>query len=135
MQRETGVPPRTSAPLTYAPAVDADRERELRRLERDRRRREQGKPSYFEGRETTDGWPVLTDASEAPTMVIRPSRLREEAARRDALEQDQFTTADTLVVPPAGQAADGPPARGRGLAATTAIFGAATALSRVLGLA
>jgi putative peptidoglycan lipid II flippase len=108
--------------------VDADRERELRRLERDRRRREQGKRTYFE---STDAWPVLADASEAPTMVIRPARLREEAARREALEQDQFSTAETLVIPPAAQ--QEPP--GRGLAMATAIFGAATALSRVLGLA
>jgi putative peptidoglycan lipid II flippase len=114
--------------------VDADRERELRRLERDRRRREQGKATFFEGKERVEGWPVLTDASEAPTMVIRPSRLREEAARRDALEQDQFTTAETLVIPPARQQAE-PQAAGRGLAVSTAIFGAATALSRVLGLA
>jgi putative peptidoglycan lipid II flippase len=104
--------------------VDADRERELRRLERDRRRREQGKPSYFEG------WPVLTDAAEAPTMVIR----------REALEAEQFSTQETLVIPPAGP----PPAEedeqareqahGRRLAVSTAIFGLATALSRVLGL-
>ena len=108
--------------------MDADRERELRRLERDRRRRQQGKPVYFE---STEGWPVLGDASEAPTMVIRPARLREEAARREALEQDQLTTAETLVIPPAGQQ----PPQGHGLAMATAIFGAATALSRVLGLA
>jgi putative peptidoglycan lipid II flippase len=88
---------------------DADRERELRRLERDRRRREQGKSGYFEG------WPVPADASEAPTMVIRPARLREEAA-------------ETIVMEPVEE----PPRAG--LAVSTAIFGLATALSRVLGL-
>jgi putative peptidoglycan lipid II flippase len=103
---------------------DADRERELRRLERDERRRSRGKSTYF------DGWAVLQDPSEMPTMVVRPSELREEAARRDALEEDQFTTAETTIIPPA-QAAE--PER-RGLAVTTAIFGLATALSRVLGL-
>jgi putative peptidoglycan lipid II flippase len=85
---------------------DADRERELRRLERDRRRREQGKPGYF------GDWPVLTDAAEAPTMIIRPSQLRED---------------------PPKPVADPPQERPR-LAVSTAIFGLATALSRVLGL-
>jgi putative peptidoglycan lipid II flippase len=85
---------------------DADRERELRRLERERRRREQGKPGYF------GDWPLLTDAAEAPTMIIRPSRLREEAPEPEVR----------------------PPEEGAGLAVSTAIFGLATALSRVLGL-
>jgi putative peptidoglycan lipid II flippase len=114
--------------------VDADRERELRRLERDQRRKQQGKRTYFDSSET-DGWPLLNDFSEQPTMVIRPSRLREEAARRESLE-DQFTTADTIVMPPADEQL---PVRdegmeGRRLAVTTVIFGLATALSRVLGL-
>ncbi len=117
--------------------MDADRERELRRLERDRRRQQQGKRTYFDSSET-DGWPLLNDFSEQPTMVIRPSRLREEAARRESLEQDQFSTAETMVIPPAqqqGQVAGGQEEmHGRRLAVTTAIFGLATALSRVLGL-
>jgi putative peptidoglycan lipid II flippase len=115
--------------------VDGDRERELRRLERDRRRREQGKPTYFERstESTFEGWPVMLDPSEQPTMVIRPSRLREEAARREALEEDQFTAADTMVIPPADEA-EPPAAEGRRLAVSTAIFAVATGLSRVLGL-
>jgi putative peptidoglycan lipid II flippase len=117
--------------------VDADRERELRRLERDRRRREQGKQTYFgDADPSSGGWPLLTDASEAPTMIIRPARLREEAARRESLEEDQLSTAETMVVPPADRAEPAPPAQPqRGLAAATAIFGLATAASRVLGLA
>src|SRR4051794_26210611 len=74
--------------------------------------------------------------SEQPTMIIRPSRLREEAARRESLEEDQFTGAETMVIPPADQAtadAPGDPDRRR-LAVSTAIFAAATGLSRVLGL-
>ena len=67
---------------------DADREREQRRIERDKRRREQGKESYF------DGWAVLQDPSEQPTMVIR----------RDDLEAQQFSTQETAVIPPAQQA-------------------------------
>jgi putative peptidoglycan lipid II flippase len=117
--------------------VDGDRERELRRLERDRRRREEGKPTYFEGSEKTfEGWPVMLDPSEQPTMIIRPSRLREEAARRESLEEDQFTAAETMIIPPADQATSQEPAEpeGRRLAVSTAIFAAATGLSRVLGL-
>ena len=117
--------------------MDADRERELRRLERDRRRQQQGKRAYFDSSET-DGWPLLNDLSEQPTMIIRPSRLREEAARRDSLEEDQFSTAETMVIPPAQQQAQvaggQEEMQGRKLAVTTAIFGLATALSRVLGL-
>jgi len=98
--------------------VDADRERELRRLERDKRRREQGKTSYF------DGWAVLQDPSEQPTMVIRPSELR-----RDEAETEQLSTQETVVIPPARS--DEPQRR---LAVSGAIFAAATGLSRVLGL-
>ncbi|HEY3544021.1 MAG TPA: murein biosynthesis integral membrane protein MurJ [Gaiellaceae bacterium] len=98
--------------------MDADRERELRRLERDRRRREQGKEAYF------DGWAVLQDPSEQPTMIIRPAELR-------ALDDDQFSAADTMIIPPAEETEGG---RERRLAVSTAIFGLATALSRVLGL-
>lgn len=97
--------------------MDADRERELRRLERDKRRREQGKESYF------DGWAVLQDPSDMPTMVIR----------RDELEAQQLSTQETLVIPPA-QEQEPEQTAGRRLAVSTAIFGLATALSRVLGL-
>jgi putative peptidoglycan lipid II flippase len=117
---------------------DAERERELRRLERDRRRREQGKAAYFESstESTSEGWPVLLDPSEQPTMIIRPARLREEAARREALEEDQFSAADTMIIPPADEAQPPPDdaREGRRLAVSTAIFALATGLSRVLGL-
>jgi len=90
---------------------DADRERELRRLERDRRRRERGLPTYFDDAGTTfESWPLLTEMSEQPTMVIRPALLREEAGAPHTAEQP------------------------RRLAVSTAIFAAATGLSRVLGL-
>ena len=101
--------------------MDADRERELRRLERDKRRREQGKASYF------DGWAVLQDPSEMPTMIIRPAELR-----RDEAETEQFSTQETLVIPPAQP--ERPEQPGRRLAVSGAIFAAATGLSRVLGL-
>jgi putative peptidoglycan lipid II flippase len=104
--------------------VDADRERELRRLARDAQRKHKGKRTYFDSSET-GGWPLLADLSEQPTMVIRPSR-----RERDALEEDQLTAAETLVIPPAEEEDGG----GRQLAVSTAIFGIATAASRVLGL-
>jgi putative peptidoglycan lipid II flippase len=89
--------------------TDADRERELRRLERDRRRRERGVPTYFEGQS------LLVEAGpDDPTVVLRPE------ARPFRPEADEAR--------PAGE-----PPRAR-LAVSTAIFAAATGLSRVLGL-
>jgi putative peptidoglycan lipid II flippase len=83
---------------------DADRERDLRRLERDRRRGEQGKPVHFERKETLDRWPLLSDMSEQPTMA--------------------------LPIPPPRQDGAAPPRR----AVSAAIFAVATGLSRILGL-
>ncbi|MDX6454525.1 MAG: putative peptidoglycan lipid flippase [Gaiellaceae bacterium] len=85
---------------------DADRERELRRLERDRRRRERGRPTYF----------------------------GEAAAQLDGADVDQYTTAETMVIPPEVLAVAGEHPPRRRLAVSTAIFAAATGLSRVLGL-
>jgi putative peptidoglycan lipid II flippase len=86
---------------------DANRERDLRRLERDRRRREAGRPAYFEHPGSLDRWPMLSDMSEQSTMVLR--------------------------VPPREQTVEprgAPPRR----AVSAAIFAVATGLSRVLGL-
>ncbi|HEV7133874.1 MAG TPA: murein biosynthesis integral membrane protein MurJ [Gaiellaceae bacterium] len=94
---------------------DDQRERDLRRLERDRRRREQGRPTYFDDAATS--FRAIPAGSEDPTMALR----------RDVLETAQFTVADEQELAPAE-----PPRRR--LAVSTAIFGAATALSRVLGL-
>jgi len=89
----------------YAHAVsDADRERDLRRLERDRRRREEGRAAYFDRSESVDRWPLLADMSEQPTMA--------------------------LPVPPPRQSGKAPPRR----AMSAAIFAVATGMSRVLGL-
>ncbi|MGZ4390203.1 MAG: hypothetical protein ACXVZL_12560, partial [Gaiellaceae bacterium] len=124
---------------------DRERERHERRLERDRRRRAQGKPTYFEPDETTvESRPLVADAADQPTMIIRPARLREEAARDDAdelalswdtleeaetiaaLEQDSFSGAETLMVPmperPAPHEGAVPDASRRRLAVSTAIF-------------
>jgi putative peptidoglycan lipid II flippase len=105
---------------------DVDRERELRRLERDRRRRERGEPGYFSTR------PLAAAGPEDPTLALRPDELRQP---RDTEEADQFTTAETTIVPPAELTAEdeqAPPRRR--LAVSSAIFAAATGLSRVLGL-
>jgi putative peptidoglycan lipid II flippase len=85
---------------------DADRERELRRLERDRRRREQGREGYFAESALTERFPVVTDLAELTTTVIRVDDLRPPP------EVDE-------------------PHR---LGVSAAIFAAATGLSRVLGL-
>ena len=87
---------------------DADRERDLRRLERDRRRREGGREAYFERPESLDRWPLLADMSEQPTMALPVPPPRE----------------------PATPSAAAPPRR----AVSAAIFGVATGLSRILGL-
>ena len=87
---------------------DADRERDLRRLERDRRRREGGRETYFERPESLDRWPLLADMSEQPTMALPVPPPRE----------------------PATPSAAAPPRR----AVSAAIFGVATGLSRILGL-
>ena len=95
-----------------SPVSEANRERDLRRLERDRRRRESGRPTYFDGSGTSFAGP---DLSEPSTEILRPERLRAEPTDGGA----------------AGET--GLPPRRR-LAVSAAIFGAATALSRVLGL-
>jgi putative peptidoglycan lipid II flippase len=105
---------------------DAERERELRRLERDRRRVARGGKAYFEDK------PLLASAGpDDPTLVLRPDELQP----RDAEEADQFTTSETSIIPPAETATRdlGDPPRRR-LGVSAAIFGVATALSRVLGL-
>src|SRR5205823_3234168 len=64
-----------SNPAPYAALVDeAERQRRERRLERDRRRREQGKQTYFESEATLDSWPVSQDPASAPTSILRPRR-------------------------------------------------------------
>jgi putative peptidoglycan lipid II flippase len=90
--------------------TDADRERELRRLERDRRRRERGGPTYVEPST------LIGVGPDDPTVNLRP---RELGFGTVPFEEPQQ--------------ADGVPPQRR-LAVSTAIFGAATGLSRVLGL-
>jgi putative peptidoglycan lipid II flippase len=96
---------------------DADRERELRRLERDRRRRESGRSTYFDQSGTSFAG---TDLPTQETLVLRP----------ESLEEGELSPAGQVIAPPV----EGEAPRRR-LAVSGAIFGLATALSRVLGLA
>ena len=64
--RRSGKDRRPDGGRTLRAVTDADRERELRRLERDRRRRERGAPTYFEPS-------VLLGVSpDDPTVNLRP---------------------------------------------------------------
>jgi len=120
------------------PYVDeAERQRRERRLERDRRRREQGKPAYFESDATLDSWPIAQDPAERSTAILRPRRdpdrgeLTElEAQALDAEGQAAPFAAEVPVSVPAEQHE----AAGRGLARSGVIFAVATGVSRVIGL-
>ena len=68
---------------------DAERQRHERRLERDRRRREQGKQTYFESDATLDSWPVAQDPASAPTSILRPARERGELIELEAQALDE----------------------------------------------
>jgi putative peptidoglycan lipid II flippase len=116
---------------------DAERQRQERRLARDRRRREQGKPTYFESDAALDSWPVAQDPSEHSTAIIRP--------RRDA-DRDELIELEAQALDAEGQAtgfaAVAPVSVGegeheeasRGLARSGVIFAIATGISRVIGL-
>jgi putative peptidoglycan lipid II flippase len=119
---------------------DAERQRQERRLERDRRRREQGKPTYFESDATLDSWPVAQDPSERSTAIIRPRRDRERdeliELEAQALDQEGQAAQASAIAPTV--APDGPRPEGedvgRGLARSGVIFAVATGISRVIGL-
>src|SRR5690349_7231711 len=106
-----------ATPLPMLPCVDeAERERYERRLERDRRRREQGRTAYFESepREPEDDRGVLT------------------SLEAEAFDEEGFATQTGAgVVPPA--VAQEPPDTGKGLVRSGVIFAVATALSRIIG--
>ncbi len=118
---------------------DAERQRQERRLERDRRRREQGKPAYFESEATLDAWPIAQDPSERSTAIIRPVRDRGELIELEAqaLDQEGLAAQTAGFAPPvaAEDAAASPEVdTGRGLARSGVIFAIATGISRVIGL-
>jgi putative peptidoglycan lipid II flippase len=118
---------------------EAERQRHERRLERDRRRREQGKPVYFESEATLDAWPVAQDPSERSTAIIRPARERRELIELEAQALDQEGLAAQTAgfappVTPEETAASPEVDTGRGLARSGVIFAIATGISRVIGL-
>jgi putative peptidoglycan lipid II flippase len=94
---------------------EAARQRAQRRRERNARRLAKGKAAWDTDWDLDERWPVALDLSEQPTMIISARQLREQSLA-DAAAPSVET-----------------PARA-GLARSTAIFGIATGLSRVLGL-
>jgi putative peptidoglycan lipid II flippase len=111
---------------------DAERQRHERRLERERRRREQGKPTYFESEATLDSWPIAQDPAERPTTIIRPRRDRGELAELEAIALDEEGQATQVSAPPPVREA--PEGEQRSLARSGVIFAIATGLSRIVGL-
>jgi putative peptidoglycan lipid II flippase len=111
---------------------DGERQRQERRLERDRRRREQGKEAYFESDAALDAWPVAQDPAEQSTMILRPGRDRGTLAGLEAEALDE----EGLATQPVGAPAQSQEAPGsqRGLARSGVIFAIATGLSRIIGL-
>jgi putative peptidoglycan lipid II flippase len=103
---------------------DAAREREQRRRARNARRAAKGKPTWDTDWDLDERWPVAVDLSEQPTMIISPQQLRQRVPPR----RDGDGRAEAPVEPAAAAAQQ------RRLAVSTAIFGIATALSRVVGL-
>jgi putative peptidoglycan lipid II flippase len=99
--------------------TNGDRERELRRLERDRQRRERGLPTYF------DSTALGVVGPDDPTVNLRPAELDLDGAEGDRLAAAESSVESETALPEA---------RRRRLAVSTAIFAAATGLSRVLGL-
>jgi putative peptidoglycan lipid II flippase len=128
-----------ATPLPMLPLVeDAERERHERRLARDRRRREQGQPTYFEGDASPeDPGPVTQDPDEKSTSIMRPRR---DPDRGELIELEaqalggegqatQFAVAAPVSLPE-GQHEE----MGHGLARSGVIFAVATGVSRVVGL-
>jgi len=120
---------------------DAERQRQERRLERDRRRREQGKQTYFESEATLDSWPVSQDPASAPTSILRPRRDRERdeliELEAQALDQEGQAAQGAAFAPPIGSETRERSAgadEGHGLARSGVIFAVATGISRVIGL-
>ena len=94
---------------------EGERQRRERWLERDRRRREQGEPAYFESEAAVEAWPIAQDPADAPTAIIR----------REQLESIREATPEAALEAAEGQ---------RGLARSGVIFAVATGISRIVGL-
>jgi putative peptidoglycan lipid II flippase len=112
---------------------DAERQRQERRLERDRRRREQGRRAYFESEAKLDAWPIAQDPAEQSTMILRPSRDRAELAELEARALDEEGQATQAGAAGPTLEPEAPGTRSS-LRRSGVIFAIATGLSRVLGL-
>jgi putative peptidoglycan lipid II flippase len=124
-----------SAPYAPLMADDRDRERLQRRLERDRRRRERGKATYFDDEARLESWPIPGDPAEQPTVILRGRRERGELVELEALAIDEEAGAAEAIAAPARPAATGDTEDDRRrLARSGVVFALATGLSRVLGL-
>jgi putative peptidoglycan lipid II flippase len=118
---------------------DAERQRYERRMARDRRRREQGKPTYFESEASLDSWPVAQDPAEQSTAIVRPRRDRDELIELEARALDaegQVAQAGAFAPPVVAEEPqpEAEAATSRGLARSGVIFAVATGISRVVGL-
>jgi putative peptidoglycan lipid II flippase len=114
---------------------DAERQRHERRLARDRRRREQGKPTYFESEASLESWPVAQDPAELSTAIVRPRRDRDELVELEAQALDaEGQAAPFAVAAPVSEPEPRHEEAGRGLARSGVIFAIATGVSRVIGL-
>jgi putative peptidoglycan lipid II flippase len=113
---------------------EAERERHQRRLERDRRRREQGKRTYFESEATVESWPISQDPADHPTAIMRPRRDAGRLTELEALSLDEEALATQVTAPAPVVPAREEPDKGHGLARSGVIFSIATTLSRILGL-
>src|SRR5207253_145313 len=77
-----------SNPSPYAAIVDeGEQQRRERRLERDRRRRERGEPTYFETEAAIEAWPVTGDPADVSTAIIPREQL--EAFREAEPESER----------------------------------------------
>jgi len=114
---------------------ERERERLQRRLERDQRRRAEGKRTFFDDEAPLQSWPILQDPAEQPTMILRPHRDRGELIELEAQALDQEGDETLIIAPPPPRVRTEPPKQERrSLARSGVIFSAATGLSRVLGL-
>ena len=127
-----------SNPAPYAALVDeAERQRHERRLARDRRRREQGKRTYFESEATPDAPLIDEDPEEKSTSILRPRRAPDRGELIE-LEAQAFgaegQAAQFAVAAPVSFSEEEHEEAGRGLARSGVIFAIATGVSRVVGL-
>jgi putative peptidoglycan lipid II flippase len=125
-----------SNPAPYAALVeDAERQRHERRLARDRRRREQGRPTYFDSEAPLESRPISEEPPERSTAILRTRRDRGALTELEAQAFDaEGQAAPFAAAVPVTVADEQHEEAGRGLVRSGVVFAIATALSRVIGL-